>query len=268
MLNGMIGELPNILNGCHLEEDGLYHCDVCGEARQYIIPNGFLEGKKVHCICKCLVNERDRQERQAQISENERKRRRCFGAGWEQMSKWTFENDDKQNLNITKACQDYVRDFDKFYKDGVGILMYGNVGGGKSYMSACIANALIDKGKSVLMNNFSELINILQGTLEDRQAFINSLNNYSLVVIDDLGIERNTEYMQEQVYNIINTRYKANKPVIVTTNLSMKEMLNPSDEGRLRIYDRLLEKSFPVEVKIERSRRKEKFKENYQQMRF
>lgn len=264
MLNGLIGELPNILNGCHLEEDGLYHCDVCGEARQYIIPNGFLEGRKVHCICRCLVNERDKQERQAQISENERRRRRCFGAGWEQMSKWTFENDDKKNPIATKACIEYVKNFDEYYKDGVGIVMWGNVGGGKSYMSACIANALLDKGKSVLMSNFSELINRMQGNYEDRQMFIDSLNTYSLIIIDDLGIERNTEYMQEQVYNIVNTRYRAGKPIIVTTNLTINQLLDKSDIGKFRIYDRLLGKGFPLEINRE-SRRTEWTRAEHQQ---
>ena len=267
MFNGLIKEPPNILNGCHLEADGLYHCDVCGEARQYIIPNGFLGGRKVHCACRCLVSERERRERQSQLDENARRRRKCFGAGWEQMSKWTFENDDKRNPNVTKACKSYADEFDRYYKDGAGLLMYGDVGTGKSFMAACIANAVLDKGKQVLMSNFSELINRMQGNYEDRQAFIDSLNNYSLIVIDDLGIERNTEYMQEQVFNIVDTRIRANKPIIVTTNLSMNDIFNTEDNGRKRIYHRILERTFPIEVKG-KSRRMEKFAENYQQMKF
>lgn len=264
MLNGMIGEFPKILEGCSLREDGLYHCDTCGEAREYIIPNGFLEGRKVRCICKCLVNAKSKAEMNAQREENERRRRRCFGSGWEQMSQWTFDNDDQRNPTVTKACKSYADNFDNYYNDGAGLLMYGDVGTGKSFMAGCIANAILDKGKQVLMSNFSTLINRLQGGYEDRQAFIDSLNTYSLIVIDDLGIERNTEYMQEQVFNIIDTHIRANKPIIVTTNLSMNEIFGAEDKGRKRIYQRILEHTFPIEVEGQ-SRRMEKFADNYQQ---
>ena len=264
MLDGMIGEFPKILEGCSLREDGLYHCDTCGEAREYIIPNGFLEGRKVRCVCKCLVNERDRRERNAQMDENNRRRRRCFGSGWENMSKWTFENDDMRNKPLSVICKSYAEDFDERYKEGAGLLLWGSVGSGKSYMSACIANAVLDMGKQVLMGNFSTMINLMQGNYEDRQRFIDSLNTYSLIIIDDLGIERNTEYMQEQVFNIIDTRHRAGKPIIVTTNLTMGEMLDVRDIGRMRIYDRLLERCIPVEVNGF-SRRIQKFKENVEQ---
>lgn len=267
MISGIIGEFPKTLEGCSLRKDGLYHCDTCGEAREYIIPNGFLVGRKVRCICKCLVNERDMRERDAQMDENNRRRRRCFGSGWEKMSTWTFGNDDQRNISVTNACKGYVDDFDTHYKEGAGILMYGDVGSGKSFMAACIANAVLDMGKSVLMSNFSELINRLQSGYEDRQAFVDSLNTYALIVIDDLGIERNTEYMQEQVYNIVNTRHRAGRPIIITTNLSLKEIMSTGEIGKSRIYDRLLEKCFPLEVNSS-SRRIEKFAENCQQKLF
>ena len=59
---------------------------------------------------------------------------------------------------------------------------------------------------------------------EDRNQFINSLNRYSLLIIDDLGIERNSDFALEQVFNVIDSRYRSKKPLIITTNLTLSEL--------------------------------------------
>jgi DNA replication protein DnaC len=64
---------------------------------------------------------------------------------------------------------------------------------------------------------------------DDRNRFIESFNQYSLLIIDDLGIERNSEFALEQVFNIIDSRYRSRKPLIVTTNLTLDELENPKD---------------------------------------
>ncbi len=81
---------------------------------------------------------------------------------------------------------------------------------------------------------------------EDRAAFIASLDDYSLLVIDDLGVERNTEYAMEQMFTVIDSRYRSKKPLIVTTNLKLEEIKNPPDLAHARIYDRILERRAPV----------------------
>lgn len=88
-----------------------------------------------------------------------------------------------------------------------GLLLWGNVGTGKSFFAGCIANALLEKGVPVLMTNFSRILNTLTGMhFEDRNQFIDSLNRYSLLIIDDMGIERNSEFALEQVFNVIDSR--------------------------------------------------------------
>ena len=64
---------------------------------------------------------------------------------------------------------------------------------------------------------------------EDRNQFINSLNRYSLLIIDDLGIERNSDFALEQVFNVIDSRYRSKKPLIITTNLTLSELNNAAD---------------------------------------
>ena len=72
------------------------------------------------------------------------------------------------------------------------------------------------------------------------------LDDYSLLVIDDLGVERNTEYAMEQMFTVIDSRYRSKKPLIVTTNLKLEEIKNPPDLAHARIYDRILERCAPV----------------------
>ena len=142
----------------------------------------------------------------------------------------------------------YVNNFTEFKKDGKGLLLHGTVGTGKTYFAACIANRLVEQGYSVLMTNFTRLSNQIQGMFEGKQKFIDSLNRYTLLIIDDLGVERNTEYMQEMVYSIVDSRYRSGLPFIITTNLTADEIKKPQDVGYSRIYDRILERCHPVEV--------------------
>jgi DNA replication protein DnaC len=123
------------------------------------------------------------------------------------------------------------------------------VGTGKSFIAGCIANALLDKGVPVIMTNFARLLNKLTDMYAgDRNEYIDSFKRYPLMIIDDLGIERNSEFAREQVFSIIDSRYRSQLPMIVTTNLSLKKLKNPEDMARARIYERVLERCMPVRV--------------------
>ena len=85
--------------------------------------------------------------------------------------------------------------------------------------------------------------------IAERQKRIDRLQHYSLLVIDDLGVERDTSYSVEQVYNVVDTRARSGKPVIITTNLSLKDLENPPSLAYKRIYDRVLEMC-PIKLKL------------------
>ena len=157
---------------------------------------------------------------------------------------WTFENDNGRNPLISKA-KTYADKWSDMLSKNIGLLLWGEVGTGKTYFAACIANALVENCVSVKMTNFSTILNDLFYE-NDKNQYIDRLNNHNLLIIDDLGIERDTEYALEQVYNIIDARYKSNKPLIVTTNLTIAEIKNPIDTANKRIYDRVLEMCVPV----------------------
>ena len=244
----------------YIGEDGLLHCSKCHHKTEHVVKNPFTgEGRKVRCICKCRTEMDDFKDREKQ-EEVERKKRICFAES--NMFTWTFENDDRKNEKLSNAMKKYVENFEEFKKEGKGLLLYGTVGTGKSYFSACIANALIEKGYSCLMTNFSRLTNSIQGTFDGKNEFIDSLQRYTLLIIDDLGAERSTEYMQQMVFDIVDSRYRSGLPFIITTNLTAEEIKNPQEVGYARIYDRILERCFPIAVTGD-SRRKQEVKDRY-----
>ena len=80
----------------------------------------------------------------------------------------------------------------------------------------------------------------------DRNEYIDSFKRYPLMSMDDLGIERNSEFAREQVFSVIDSRYRSQLPMIVTTNLSLEELKDPTDLSRSRIYDRVMERCMPI----------------------
>ena len=247
-------------------KDGLLYCGKCGTAKQIEVNIcGVIH--KPYCMCKC--EEEAYSKEQANIKEILRKqeieRNRSTGFLDLDMIGCVFDNDDMKNPKISGVCKRYVQHFQTMLQRGKGLLMYGGTGTGKSFMSACIANALIDQGYKCLVTNFPRIINELTGIYEGKQEYIDSLNAYALLVIDDLAIERDTEYTAEIIQNVIDSRYRANKPLIVTTNLSLQEIKNPKGMRKQRLFSRLKEMCLPIEVTGE-DRRDKKFETNYAAM--
>ena len=201
------------------------------------------------CTCQTADYERQEQERKYREFLDTVEKNRSVGLTDPVLRKHTFENDLGYNPNQMGMAKQYVDNWEKAWKASAGLLLWGNVGSGKSYIAGCIANALLDKGVPVMMTNFARLLNKLTDLHSgDRNAYIDSFNAYQLLIIDDLGVERNSEFAREQVFNIIDSRYRSQLPMIVTTNLSLKKMQNPGDLSRFRIYDRILERCIPIRV--------------------
>ena len=161
------------------------------------------------------------------------------------MQHWTFANDHGQNPQVQLA-QRYVAHWPEMREKNVGLLLWGGVGTGKSFMAGCIANALMEQEVAVCMTNFARIMNELNNAFSGRNEVVDRLCGYPLLIIDDFGMERGTEYALEQIYNIIDSRYRSRKPLIVTTNLTLTELKKPQDTAHARIYDRLLELCTPI----------------------
>lgn len=258
--------VPEPTEETYVGDDGLLHCSKCDGKRETIVT--FLEKeRKVRCICTCqkaaLDAEEEERKNQERLKQIERMRRTGFPDS--QLVDWTFYNDDGSHPEVMKAARNYVENFSTFKENGKGLLLYGNVGTGKTYVAACIANALVDKGIPALMTNFARIANKLQESFEGRQTYLDDLNKFDLLVIDDLAAERKTEYMQEIIFNVVDARYRSGLPMIITTNLPIETIKNAPNMSDNRIYDRILEKCFPLEVKGKSHRRKN-IKDEYKGM--
>ena len=219
------------------------------------------------CLCKCEQEkmEADAEAKKKQEAIDRVKRMRRMGFPDSEMEKWTFSRDDLSNERISNMARRYVEKFPEMKAQGKGLLLYGTVGTGKTFISACIANALIEKGHPCLVTNFARLTNTISGMYEGKQDYIDGLDRFDLLVIDDLASERDTEFMGEIVQNIIDARYRTGKPLIVTTNLSSDDLKHPADIRKQRVYSRLFEMCVPVEVKG-KDRRKEKLRQDFKSM--
>lgn len=257
-------------SGDYVGENGLLYCGKCNTPKQTKIEIPELGiVRHPHCLCKCQSEKRDaeeaerkRIERERRISDN--KRLAFHREEREEMQQCTFANDDMQNHRITQAMQNYVDNFPDMRKQGKGLLLYGDCGHGKTFAACEVANALLDQGYTVLVTNFSRIANALLGTYE-KQEYLDRLNYFSLLVIDDLSAERDTEYMNEQIFQVIDSRYRAKLPMIFTTNLSIDTIKNPDTIEKKRIYDRILERCHPVKVES-KSKRVAKIRNDYNDM--
>ena len=234
----------------YIVNDGLIYCSKCHTPRQKRLE---VSGKTIEprCMCACQTEDYDRREQERKHREflDMVAKNRSIGLPDPGLRKHTFENDLGYNPKQIRMAKRYVQHWEEMQKNSTGLLLWGDVGTGKSFIASCIANALLDKGVPVIMTNFARLLNKLTDMYAgDRNAYIDSFKRYPLMIIDDLGVERNSEFAREQVFSVIDSRYRSELPMIVTTNLTLEELQHPEDLSRSRIYDRVLERCLPIRV--------------------
>ena len=252
-------------------KDGHAYCKTCHERKDGEVKS-LMDMKFIFKNnCKCDRERFEKQKQREKEQEIERLKRSCFIS----MSQWayTFDNYKGETDKSYTIAKNYVKEYEQMKKENIGLLFCGTVGSGKTYLACCIANALIEEYMiRVKIRNFAQIINDLQksGFDLDKNDYIESLTNVSVLILDDLGIERDTSYAKEQVYNIVNSRYLKQKPTIFTTNLPYEKIQN-SDDGveYERIYSRIIEMCIPVKVMGEDFRKrlqKEKLKQNKERL--
>ncbi|MDL2205343.1 ATP-binding protein [Eubacteriales bacterium OttesenSCG-928-N13] len=253
-------DAPGMEEGDYVGTDELLYCGKCHTRKQTRIKDerfrAIWNGKDEFIfptVCECRKaeleeEEAERKRREEQQRVDELRRSSLID---DKFADSTFEQFEvnAHNARPNKLARRYAERFGEMLEKNQGLLFHGNPGTGKTFTAACIANALLDRRTPLIMTSFVKLLNILGklNSSEGEEATIRRMNNARLLIIDDLGAERNTDYALERVYNIVDSRYRAKKPMILTTNLTVEEMQTTPDIRYQRIYDRVFEVCYPVE---------------------
>lgn len=216
--------------------------------------------------CDCLekIKEQERLEQikkqEAESIRNRVKKYRDISVMDSRLLKANFDTADMSGEHMKLALR-YAKSFMKKEMD-MGIIFYGGVGVGKSFASGCIANYLMSRGKSVLVINLGlYLLKLTKEWGEAESELLHVVSNCDLLIIDDFGVEKSLEekstaWRAEKIYNLIDTRYRCEKPFIITTNLEFSKDESRceiakrfSAGGKNRIRDRIVQMCYPIEVK-------------------
>lgn len=246
-----MSEIENDVPWDYVNKDGILICGVCHEPKQQRVE--WLDGEMriVPAACQCV---RERQKAEQEKREFEQFQlsvyamQEKYGLTDTAYRNTAFDRDDGANAEASEICHRYVDTWGQMRENGFGMLLFGSVGTGKSFLAYSVVNELLKRKVRATVTNIPRILNVLQNA-KDRQEVVDHLRYFELLVIDDLGAERESGYAAEQVFSIIDSRAKDKLPLIVTTNLTMEEIEKPSSMQYKRIYDRVLELC-PITIKL------------------
>ena len=247
-LNYKITELKqekgSVLNDIGVSSDYLephYDCQLCKDT-------GYITNKDYTVsMCSCLKQKLyDEQYNQANISNLDTQNFEHFSDSYYSdkidEEKYHTKISPRENINIIKdVCYKFIENFEN--PDQKNLLFTGNTGLGKTFLSSCIANEIIKKGKNVLYQTAPVMLDAIidyrfgktKGT-----NILDSILNVDLLIIDDLGTECINNMKFTELFNIINTRLLNQKKItktIISTNLSLRNLYSTYDE---RIVSRIV----------------------------
>ena len=249
--------------------DGMLCCGVCHEPKEHIfrlpahmqayVPEGTGTEIKRPRECRCqrdlrMLEERERAERE-HTNVVKAMRAACFQDA--KLAECTFSVDDRRDAKLSDTCSRYADKWVDMRDRNIGALLWGEVGGGKTFYAACIANALVEREIAVKFRNLPDLAARMSSDYgEGRGAVLEEVRRIPLLILDDLGFERTTPTGLENAFTIINTRYDSGKPLIVTTNLTPDEIKSPANLVHRRALDRIVELC-PIVLQVKGGRRRE-----------
>jgi len=244
--------------GDFVDDDGYLCCGVCKKHKEFRRQFDFMARPfVVPCLCDCGKAELARQEQEAQLKRERERVQELFSISLvdERFRESTFDNliETPDNAKDIRIAKNYVEHFDEMYKLGKGLILYGPTGTGKTFLADCIANALMEKGVPVLVTS---IIALTRGMGEHLPSVLEKMSNARLLVLDDFGAERFTDFKSEQIFDVIDTRYSSKKPMIITTNYPLSELKKAENIRQQRVNERILEVCHPVKMDGESWRKK------------
>lgn len=242
-------------DGDYRGSDGILRCGVCKQPKEMSV-SIWGEGAPpavVRILCKCQQEKQDKEDAAMRLRQKKIRNAEALEAMAELDAVMPITYDFSQYDGGSDKNRDqakyYADHFDRMLRENIGMMLYGDTGRGKTFYSESIASELADKGYLVVYTRIPKLVTAMNADNgRERHYITRMIERADLLIIDDLGVERETDYMLEQVDGIINTRYKAKKPLLITTNLSPYVLINSEDINHRRPYERIMEMCKPVEI--------------------
>lgn len=228
-------------------------CGKCGDPIQkdIVILNAL---RRVPIVCSCKKAELEQKALDDERKEKQIRLNTVFKNSLmdEKFKQCTFGNWDhkKGSKKLFNVASKYALNFKTAKENNLGLMLHGEPGAGKTHAASCIANELLAKGIPVICVSINKLLERIKETYnsygkEGEETILRSLSNAELLILDDLGTEQKTEWGLSRIYNIIDSRYRNELPIIVTTNIDITDL---EEMYHKRSYDRLMEMCTPVKV--------------------
>lgn len=231
--------------GDYYKEDILY----CGKCNTPKSVKSLYSGKVIPALCEC--------EQKKYVEKEENQKHEDFLLKYQNYVYDSYKGVKFENINLDCGenydfAKRYVDNFEKCRKDNIGLYIYGDFGNGKTTITKAIANELMEREYIVCMYP----CNIAIDKFNDYPDFKAKVRDCDLLILDDFGSNRMTDYQIERLQNLIDYRYEIKKPLIVTTNVNRKNLASTDLPSNLqRIYDRVIEMTFGVEIKVNGKRK-------------
>jgi DNA replication protein DnaC len=131
---------------------------------------------------------------------------------------------------VVRPIRAYVRDLDSNLDAGRGLWLFGDVGTGKTTLAMLVARAALEAGRSVAIYSLPRLLNEIRRTYEEGSdssyvQLLDRLAEVDLLHVDDLGAEKSSPWVLEQLYAIVNSRYEGERSMTITTNLDREPLV-------------------------------------------
>ena len=242
----------------YIEGEEIY-CRRCGEARtRHVI------GRKIRILCSCQRAAWEKEQARAAEGQAKKdrlrrtKRLKSASLLTERYANTTFGKTEPHGAEfeaVKGRCEKYVEIAEQVLERGIGIYLYGDAGTGKTHLSACIANELVNSLYSVLFTNLGGLSRMIKDTFRGRgeteASILQKIREVDFLIIDDLGSERVKKdetdlWTQELLFTIVNERYSELMPIIFTSNYSLKELAKRGVS--VKTLDRIAEICEPMKL--------------------